>query len=399
MSRGEFFRIDRRTWAKVCTLGMREAVAYLVLAKFSGRDNRTTAASTNAVEKYTGISRGVAKQTLLNLRTAKVLVQTQGGTRPRYDIVSWDEVAPRPNMTAAEQRAYAILESGEQPESNKDIGAACTLLSKGWAQRDPEGRFVLADEDNYIWLPNSLISVDQPSISSPVERLRQTGDVMTLRLLIDLYHHHGLVEDGGISRHVMYCPYDAVVLGEKGIHRVVDFQQGYPTACPVPVLLAHSTGVNGQGWGKDLWKRLGDIQTLGLLEWIPSLCEDDAKSDPDASVVHALGGDDHARGVWRAAQEAACKLLPESYERLGYALPIHKHQRKFAVVGIARLTHRPWTQQTAKWWAEHVDRCKRWDSAYEHLDAGQPLRTNVQHQGVLKDHQRGVNGGSKGVAP
>lgn len=396
MSRGEFFRIDRRTWAKVCALGMREAVAYLVLAKFSGRDNRTTAASTNAVEKYTGISRSVAKQTLLNLRTAKVLVQTQGGTRPRYDIVSWDEVAPRPSMTATEQRAYTIIESGEQPESEKDIGAACTLLSKGWTQRDPEGRFALADEGNYIWLPNSLVEPG-PAFTSPVDRLRQTGDVMTLRLLVDLYHHHGLVEDGGVSRRVMYAAYEAAELGEKGIYRVVDFQRPTQAVCPVPTMLAHSTGANGAGWGKDLWRRLEDIKTLRLLEWIPCLCEDDAASDPDATVVHALDGDEHARGVWRAAQGAAYELLPDSYGH-GYVLPIAKHQRRFAVVGIARLTHRPWTRLTSQWWSEHVTRCAGWASLYQQLDPGLPLQAGMQHQGVLNVYQGNVKVGSKGAA-
>jgi hypothetical protein len=61
MSTGDFFAIDRRTWARVCGLGMNPAVAYLVLARFTGKTNRTTAASVHAIETYTSISRGRAR--------------------------------------------------------------------------------------------------------------------------------------------------------------------------------------------------------------------------------------------------------------------------------------------------------------------------------------------------
>ena len=60
-ARGGFFQIDRRTWARVCDLGMNPAAAYLVQASGTGGDNRTTSWSTNAIEKYTGISRGGQK--------------------------------------------------------------------------------------------------------------------------------------------------------------------------------------------------------------------------------------------------------------------------------------------------------------------------------------------------
>src|SRR4051794_36430469 len=62
--RGGFFAIDRRAWAEACAAGMNAAVAYLVLARGTSRDNRTTAWSVQAVEKYTSISRGRAQQAL-----------------------------------------------------------------------------------------------------------------------------------------------------------------------------------------------------------------------------------------------------------------------------------------------------------------------------------------------
>ena len=56
MSGKGFLRIDRRTWAKVCELGMNPAVAYLVLASGTGKGHRGTSWSVQAVKKYTAIA-------------------------------------------------------------------------------------------------------------------------------------------------------------------------------------------------------------------------------------------------------------------------------------------------------------------------------------------------------
>lgn len=54
--KGRFFVIDARIWAKVTARGMNEAVAYLVLAYGTGRDNRTTRWSSKALHKHAGIA-------------------------------------------------------------------------------------------------------------------------------------------------------------------------------------------------------------------------------------------------------------------------------------------------------------------------------------------------------
>ena len=60
--RGDFFAVDRRAWDHVSKLDINAMVAYLVLARGTGPDQRTTAWSANAIEQYTGItwSRGKA---------------------------------------------------------------------------------------------------------------------------------------------------------------------------------------------------------------------------------------------------------------------------------------------------------------------------------------------------
>ena len=55
--RGGFFAVDRRVWAKVCAADLNMAVAYLVLARGTGGDNRTTSWTVNSVEDRTNIAR------------------------------------------------------------------------------------------------------------------------------------------------------------------------------------------------------------------------------------------------------------------------------------------------------------------------------------------------------
>ena len=64
-----FFAVDKRSWVAACDLGMQAAVAYLVLATGTGRDNRTSW-STNAIERCTGIGRKRAKAAIGKLTEA-----------------------------------------------------------------------------------------------------------------------------------------------------------------------------------------------------------------------------------------------------------------------------------------------------------------------------------------
>ena len=50
---GDFFAIDRRAWARVCGLGINPAVAYLVLARGTGANNRSSSCAAPAAEIYT----------------------------------------------------------------------------------------------------------------------------------------------------------------------------------------------------------------------------------------------------------------------------------------------------------------------------------------------------------
>jgi DNA-binding MarR family transcriptional regulator len=90
---GDFFAIDRRVWAHVCNLGLTPAIAYLVMARGSGRDNRTTAWSVNAIEKYTGIGRPRAKMAIKILEEKGIVRGDHTNqTKPRYSLTPAHEI-------------------------------------------------------------------------------------------------------------------------------------------------------------------------------------------------------------------------------------------------------------------------------------------------------------------
>src|SRR5882757_7201250 len=91
-SRGNFFAIDRRCWAHVCQYGINAMCAYLVLARGTGHDQRTTSWSVNAVENHTGIGRARARAAITLLQQACLMKITKAGVRPRYYLLPASEV-------------------------------------------------------------------------------------------------------------------------------------------------------------------------------------------------------------------------------------------------------------------------------------------------------------------
>ena len=92
---GEFFAIDKRTFEAACELGLNPAVAYLTIARGTGRDNAASFWSVNAIEEHTGISRPKAHAAIHLLIDRGLLTKERGGSRPLYRIVQGHEIPPR----------------------------------------------------------------------------------------------------------------------------------------------------------------------------------------------------------------------------------------------------------------------------------------------------------------
>jgi hypothetical protein len=131
---GGFFRIDKRTWAEVCELGLNPSVAYLVLGCGTGGDNRTTAWSAKATSEYAGIARPRAKAAIDELAKGGFIRRTKDGSRPRYELLDWAEVEqarPKPPMSSYAAMVFDSIVGGKQPKGKTERRCADELVRLG----------------------------------------------------------------------------------------------------------------------------------------------------------------------------------------------------------------------------------------------------------------------------
>ena len=216
---GNFFAVDSRLWERVCALGLNEAVSYLVQARGTARDNRTTTWSVESIERYTGISRHRAAAALKALQANGFVKLLRAGTKPKYDLIPFSELPEadqRPALDSHESWIFQrVQKAGKLTKSERSY--AQRITKKGWLI-EKDGGFTVAPppkvEPDLIWLPNELVT-GAAHETPPLELVRQMQDVMTLRLLIDMYHAHNLREDGGVSRHCMSYAYHRFKVNER----------------------------------------------------------------------------------------------------------------------------------------------------------------------------------------
>ncbi len=321
--RGHFFAVDARTWGHVCAQGMAPACAYLVLARFSGGDNATTKASVEAIEKYTAISRRQAGEARDALVAAGIIEMSKSpGGRPRYKLRAWLDVSP-------------------------------TRVAEG-------------DAPQWIWLPNELVTGTTAGEVPPVERVRQTGDVGALRLLVDLYNAHDLAGDGGIAVNMLWQTYTRAHVATVGTAAAWAFTRETRSVSrkarpAIPHVI--ETAVPRPGKAHEIhqdfapfWERFHALERLGLLHWYANVYD-----NPDGgAVVYPLGrcAEDAPSTpmedrLYLAAETAAGAVA----ERAGVELPdgqefyavVPAHMGNVGVRAVARLRYRPKTSTTAKW--------------------------------------------------
>ena len=138
--KGGFFSIDARIWAKAITLGMNEAVAYLVHACGTGRNNEDTSWSTNAVMKYAGIGHIRAKLAIERLIAGGFtrFAEKHTASNPRYRLATILELTDHEaseNTSSVtdylELKLLADMEAGKQPRGKSGQALAGRLCSRG----------------------------------------------------------------------------------------------------------------------------------------------------------------------------------------------------------------------------------------------------------------------------
>jgi hypothetical protein len=215
----------------------------------------------------------------------------------------------------------------------------------------------------------------------PVELVRQVQDVMTLRLLVDLYHAQNLRDDGGVSRGITRRAYGRFEVGRQAQYTVWGFRHENgsvtwtgPALCHRRETLTEQEVASGKNPGVDYFRREGQLVDLGLVEWVPTLVEGEGL---EGEIIHPYGmagsGSLEDR-LGSAAHEAAWSMLTDrqrewASERKLWLAPVPRHMAGVQMVGIARLRYRPKTRKTAAWWADLQAKGEGFLRRYEALAA------------------------------
>jgi hypothetical protein len=297
-----FFAIGLAEWRQACELGLNPAVAFLVLACGTGRDNQTSKWSATAVYKYSGIRWERGGQAIEQLLNAGLLTLAEGSTKkfPRY------------KLKISEDR---------------------------------------------IWLPKSIVesvAEEKPAI----HRLRETQDAMLLRLFVELYHAQNLAADGGISRAVYCRKYTKEIVRDFGSIVYLGFEKDERLwLTPGNPVVAPHLELDGADRFKTFGKRMRTLMEMGFVQEASYLFE--SESD-DAEILFPLSGPEpEETGLYALANEvvetsvAGGSALLDNYS---YIVPVYRHMEAAALYGIFRMRFRAHTSNTGAWYASIKDK-------------------------------------------
>jgi hypothetical protein len=301
-----FFALDRALWPKLWTLEtgnrLNFVLTYLVLLAGTGSDHRLTKWSAKACEEHLGIGKPRAMRAIEELIAHGIVSRTGAWTRtmPQYELPALDRDA------------------------------------------DP------------IFLPVQLVT-GLAGETPMLRRVRETGDPLVLRMLIDLY---GLVETdatyGVPLDHLRQNPsehHPARKLFEAGANAVWAMDLGGQQSAQGAWVEPHRVGkVSGEAWSL-FWERVGILTRIGALYFEPWIFDGEPlDAEPmfpvDPAIHYAVKHSDKVTTLTRSAYDAAVALAGERHYFIDraegdilVALPLH--HRPPEIRGVARLRVEP----------------------------------------------------------
>ena len=303
MSQGNFFAIGAAEFSKACELGLRPAVALLVLACGTQKDNSTTSWSAQAVFNHTGMAWRRSTDAIDELVSANLVSVIKAGKKPRYK------------------------------------------LSKP------------ADMDSFIWLPREIIE-GAGNETPPVRRLRERGDATLLQKFIELYAFHDLTADGGLPRTLVRIDYERKIIGPCGVFVMYGFKKGDTTANPIgPLRSLH--GAEDEDRNKGAWVVLNPLWKMGLLEVVTYMAE---SSDYESEFLYPVNDDTYEAMTLLSSHlglgggEGFSRSLDAHLPDVGLVI---RDLNDPSMVGVFRLRYRPKTAKTTVWYATEQAQTER----------------------------------------
>lgn len=311
MSQGNFFAIGAAEFSKACELGLRPAVALLVLACGTQKDNSTTSWSAQAVFNHTGMAWRRATEAIEELVSANLVSVIKAGKKPRYK------------------------------------------LSKP------------SDMDSFIWLPREIIE-GAGNETPPVRRLRERGNALLLQKFIELYAVHDLTADGGLPRTLVRINYERATLGPCGVFVMYGFKSKDTTATSVGPLKSLA-GIEDDDRNKGAWVVLTPLYQMGLVETATYMAE---SHDYESELLYQVNSETN-----EAMIQLSCFLDLGGGQGFSRSLDAHLPLAGLAVrdlkdatmVGVYRLRYRPKTAKTTVWYATEQAQTERFVAGVKKL--------------------------------
>jgi hypothetical protein len=318
-----FFAVNRLLLEDAYQLGMNPSCSLLVIAAGSGRGNDKSKWSCHAITTYTSISRSRSKQAV------DVLVENRLLTR-------------RPG------RNY----------------------------RSPEYLIRRSKEDKDIWLPISFVCGAENE-TPPLEKLRQTGDVGTLQLMLDIYAYCNVADEGGLPWDIVCSTFHAAEkIADHAEYTVWGFvQEGTDTYRPNhPAVQPHKDS---------FWERLQRLLDLQLLS--KSIVAFDGEQ---GAVLFELTDVFSGESLLEDSAMALEEILPECFhyrmQENDIVIAVLKHVKEPVVRGLFVPAYRQHTKLTKAGAAKATSRIEGYRKVLEQLNPT-PFLSNdpqdLQYQG------------------
>ncbi|WP_156420156.1 hypothetical protein [Sphingopyxis sp. H053] len=354
-----FFAVGRDVWETLwnvpTTNRLNLVLTYFTLLAGTGSDHRLTKWSASACEQYLGIGKPRAKHAIDELIKSKLVKHTDKSTRlsPQYEL----------------------------PELPLDA--------------EP------------IFLPVQALT-GLKGENPMFRRVRETGDAMVLRMLVDLY---GMVETDatfGIPisnlRNGGHANAEAISrkVAQVGVHAVWALEEGtYQNAGgDWTVRHASKSRKNGERDWSVFWERIGQLKQIGAIYYEPWLFEGaELDAEPlmplDPAGLYQVSERDDGGRLTRLAHDTAYALVSEErpyvFENSGadYFVPLPLHHQPPALRGVARLRVEADTPGRRLAWKRRRTLVENWEKALSQL------LSDAQQGHFDRPMQRGTKGGKR----
>jgi len=380
--RGNFFAADWRCAEAAAEVGdgVNPALAYLTLARHTGRNHTTTTAATTAISERLGLTRGRADLALKALEGSGLVSIPKRGTL--RTLTPWAGVQAEKERLTERQRAVVARVLGKRDpiksSSDPDYQVAYALKQRGildLADGKPgTSRFKVGGPE-WVWLPNTLVDGFGQG-DGPLARLRQARSPDAIRLLLDAYRFANLAEDGGLPWRALRRTYKRQEIYRHGAFTVWGFTRGSMVAEWEPLFGRLRAGLGQEAGSKAIWGLVDTLKDAGLIEEVGHIVEG---LDASAQALHPYAlpgeGEPEEQRVREAAHAAGLRCITherylqagDEFGHLPWLCPVRSHITSVELVGIVRPKHRPHTKLTAAWRANFLAACSDHADLFDNL--------------------------------